>query len=50
MTQHQVADELEVNVTTLKNWEAGRHIPKLYLEQTKVLCDLLKLSLDDLVD
>ncbi|WP_445243496.1 MULTISPECIES: hypothetical protein [unclassified Microcoleus] len=23
-----------MSVTTVKNWEAGRHIPKLYLEQT----------------
>ncbi|MEG4068477.1 helix-turn-helix transcriptional regulator [Microcoleus sp. Pol11C2] len=50
LTQQQVADEWGVSATTVKNWEAGRHLPKLYLEQTKVLCDLLKLSLDDLVD
>jgi putative transcriptional regulator len=50
LTQQQVADELGVTVTTVKNWEAGRHIPKLYLPQTKALCDLLKLSLDELVD
>jgi putative transcriptional regulator len=37
LTQQQVADELGVTVTTVKNWEAGRHIPKLYLEQTKAL-------------
>ncbi|WP_374880005.1 helix-turn-helix transcriptional regulator [Microseira sp. BLCC-F43] len=50
LTQQQVADQLGVTVTTVKNSEAGRYIPKLYLEQTKALCDLLKLSLDDLVD
>ena len=50
LTQQQVADELGVTVTTVKNWEAGRHIPKLYLPQTKALCDLLRLSLDELVD
>jgi DNA-binding XRE family transcriptional regulator len=50
LTQQQVADKLGVTVTTVKNWEAARHIPKLYLEQTKALCDLLKLSLDELVD
>lgn len=50
LRQQQVADRLGVTVTTVKNWEAGRHIPKLYLEHTKALCDLLKLSLDDLVD
>jgi putative transcriptional regulator len=36
LTQQQVADQLGVSVTTVKNWEAGRHIPKLYFEQTKV--------------
>jgi DNA-binding XRE family transcriptional regulator len=50
LTQQQVADELGVTVTTVKNWEAGRYIPKLYLPQTKALCDLLKLSLEELVD
>ncbi|MBE9117100.1 helix-turn-helix transcriptional regulator [Lusitaniella coriacea LEGE 07157] len=50
LTQKQVADRLGVTVTTVKNWEAGRYIPKLYLEQTKALCDLLKLSLDELVE
>jgi DNA-binding XRE family transcriptional regulator len=50
LTQQQVAAQLGVTVTTVKNSEAGRYIPKLYLEQTKALCDLLKLSLDDLVD
>ncbi len=46
----QVADELVVTVTPVKNWEAGRYIPKLYLSQTKALCALLKLSLDELLD
>ncbi len=50
LTQQQVADELGVTVTTVKTWEAGRHIPKLYLPQTKALCDLLKLTLEELVD
>lgn len=50
LTQQLVADELGVTVTTVKNLEAGRHIPKLYLPQTKVLCDLLKLTLEELVD
>ncbi|MDY6940764.1 MAG: helix-turn-helix transcriptional regulator [Cyanobacteriota bacterium] len=48
LTQQQVSDALNVTVTTVKNWEAGRYIPRLYLEQTKALCDLLKLSLDEL--
>lgn len=50
LTQQQVANELGVSVTTVKNWEAGRHIPKLYLNQTKALCDLLKLTLEDFTE
>ncbi|MBE9042391.1 helix-turn-helix transcriptional regulator [Oscillatoriales cyanobacterium LEGE 11467] len=50
LTQQQVADALGVTVTTVKNWEAGRYIPKLYLEQTKALCDFLKISLDELIN
>lgn len=50
ITQQQVANELGVSVTTVKNWEAGRHIPKLYLPQTKALCDLLNVTLEELVD
>ncbi|MBD2125956.1 helix-turn-helix domain-containing protein [Microcoleus sp. ZQ-A2] len=50
LTQQQVADELGVTVTTVKNWEAGRYIPKLYLPQTKALCDLLNFTLEDLAD
>ena len=50
LTQQQVADQLGVTVTTVKNWEAGRHIPKLYPIQTKALCDLLDLTLDELAN
>lgn len=50
LTQQQVADDLGVTVTTVKNWEAGRHIPKLYLPQTKALCNLLNFTLEDLAE
>jgi transcriptional regulator with XRE-family HTH domain len=50
LTQRQIALELNITVTTVQNWEAGRHIPKLYPAQTKALCDLLKFTLEDLVD
>lgn len=50
VTQRQIALALDVTVTTVQNWEAGRHIPKLYPIQMKVLCDLLKLTLDELAD
>ena len=50
VTQRQVANELGVTVTTVQNWEAGRHIPKLYPAQMKALCDLLKITLDELAE
>jgi transcriptional regulator with XRE-family HTH domain len=48
LTQRQIALALDVTVTTVQNWEADRHIPKLYPVQMKALCDLLKLTLDEL--
>ncbi|EGJ33038.1 MULTISPECIES: helix-turn-helix transcriptional regulator [Moorena] len=48
ITQREIAHELGVTVTTVQNWEAGRHIPKLYPNQLKALCDLLKVTLDEL--
>ena len=50
VTQRQIALKLDVTVTTVQNWEAGRHIPKLYPNQMKALCDLLKFTLEDLAD
>lgn len=50
ITQRRMAIELDVTVTTVQNWESGRHIPKLTPNQMKALCDLLKVTLDDLVD
>ncbi len=50
LTQRRVAEELGVTIITVQNWEAGRHIPKLYLPQTKALCDLLNVTLEELVD
>ena len=50
LTQKQVADAVGVTDQTVSNWEAGRHIPKLYPIQTKALCDLLDLTLDELAE
>ena len=50
LTQQKVANELGVTVTTVKNWEAGRHIPKLYPVQMKALCDILNITIDELAD
>lgn len=50
VTQRQIANELNVTVTTVQNWEAGRYIPKLTPTQMKALCDLLHFTLEDLVE
>ncbi len=50
LTQQQVADELGVTITTVQNWEADRHIPKLYPKQMKALCDILKFTVEDLAE
>ena len=50
LTQRQIALALDVIVTTVQNWESDRHIPKLYPEQMKALCDLLKFTVEDLAD
>ncbi|MEQ8537585.1 MAG: helix-turn-helix transcriptional regulator [Coleofasciculus sp. D1-CHI-01] len=50
LTQKQVADAVGVTDQTVSNWEAGRHIPKLYPAQMKMLCDLLNLTLEELAE
>jgi putative transcriptional regulator len=48
LTQREVAAEVGVTIITVQNWEAGRHIPKLYPKQMKALCDILKFTVEDL--
>jgi transcriptional regulator with XRE-family HTH domain len=50
ITQRKVAEEVGVTIITVQNWEADRHIPKLYPKQMKALCDLLKFTVEDLAD
>ncbi len=50
VTQRRIALELDVTVTTVQNWEADRHIPKLYPKQMKALCDILKFTVEDLAE
>jgi transcriptional regulator with XRE-family HTH domain len=50
LTQQKVADEVGVTIISVQNWEAGRHIPKLYPKQMKVLCELLQLTVEELAD
>ena len=46
VSQKRLADELDVKVQTVGNWEGGRAKPKLDLDQTLKFCTLLKVSLD----
>lgn len=49
LTQRQLAQALSVTVTTVSSWENGRHEPRLTFAQTKLLTEVLRCSLDDLV-
>jgi len=49
LTQRQLAQALNVTISTVSAWENGRHEPRLTFAQTKLLTEVLKCSLDDLV-
>lgn len=49
LTQRELAQALGVTITTISGWENGRHEPRLTFSQTKLLTEVLKCSLDDLV-
>lgn len=49
LTQRQLAQILNVTITTVSAWENGRHEPRLTFAQTKLLTETLRCSLDDLV-
>jgi DNA-binding transcriptional regulator YiaG len=51
VTQRELADALNVSVTTVKNWESGRSVPNLTLGQFKTLMKVLRIkSVEDLPD
>ncbi|MBF2085796.1 helix-turn-helix transcriptional regulator [Thermoleptolyngbya sp. C42_A2020_037] len=50
LTQKQLAEALGVTETTVRNWEAGRSIPKLTPAQFKILLAVLQISSDELPD
>lgn len=49
LTQRQLAQALNVTISTVSAWENGRHEPRLTFAQTKLLTEVLRCSLDDLV-
>jgi len=50
ITQREIAEELGVSEQTVRNWEQGKHPPRLTIPQVKKLCKLLGVGLDELPD
>ncbi len=50
LTQRELAQALGVTITTVSAWENQRHEPRLTFAQTKLLTQILRCSLDELVD
>ena len=50
MTQKQLAEALGVTEATVRNWEAGRSVPKLTPVQFKKLLKILQITVDELPD
>ncbi|MGD1908416.1 MAG: helix-turn-helix transcriptional regulator [Leptolyngbyaceae cyanobacterium] len=50
LTQKQIAQELGVSEQTVRNWEQGKHPPRLTIPQTKRLCVLLDRPIEEIPD
>ena len=46
----EVAYKLDVSASTVRNWEQGRTIPKLRIDQFKKLLSLYGVSFDELFE
>ncbi len=49
LTQRQVADLLDVTVTTVSAWERGTQVPRLTFAQIEKLLDAFSCTIQDLV-
>jgi DNA-binding XRE family transcriptional regulator len=50
LTQQDLAEELGVSRTTVMNWETGRAVPSLTIAQTKKLCEIFEVPLEQIPD
>lgn len=48
LTQRQIAEAIGVTVQTVSNWETGTYQPKLTIDQTEKLCNVLKTDIHGL--
>ena len=50
LTQRAIAEALGVTEQAVRNWERGKNEPRLTIKQTKLLCKMLNLTLDEMPD
>ena len=50
LRQEDVAEALGVTTRSIINWEKGHHEPRLTIRQTKALCEILRVPLDQMPD
>lgn len=43
-----IAVRLDIALSTVRNWEQGRTIPRLRIDQTALLCRLYNCTIDEL--
>lgn len=48
LTQDDIASALGVSGQTVSNWERGKSIPTLTINQVKILCKILNCTLYDI--
>ena len=50
LTQKDIAQALGVTEQTVRNWEQGKAVPRLTITQTKTLCSLLQMTIEQIPD
>jgi transcriptional regulator with XRE-family HTH domain len=50
LTQKAIADALGVTEQAVRNWERGKNEPRFTIQQMKLLCRMLGLTLEEMPD